>query len=302
MFCFGYDCQTRKQKKFLSQAEQQWPQVSPPYRVCSIKLLKYNIQVICVKSKYPNWEKWHQNISSYCIVVGAKKKKLHKLHLNIYEYKLGFINENLHHLRGAPSHSLSSRDESLSPARVSGVELLHAGGALSKDKHQKCSGFLWTSQSSSLWFQKQKKRKAVRCGIRVGAVWLTLPPSTISFCKSVDAMISMRMAWGGEGHTIKEQEHTTKKTMFIRTWNKNGCAAQYGGFSEMCKSATYYKCKDVKLLYLHQVCAAEENSVKRVKVRFNVWQLIEFTALRHSLKLSGLGEHTCTSLLPVNVL
>lgn len=45
--------------------------------------------------------------------------------------------------------------------------------------------------------------------------WLTLPPSTISFCKSVDAMTSMRMAWRRIGvkhstyvHMNHEQEHT----------------------------------------------------------------------------------------------
>lgn len=40
-----------------------------------------------------------------------------------------------------------------------------------------------------------KQNQAVSFGFRIRTVRLTLPPSTISFCKSVDAMISIRMAY-----------------------------------------------------------------------------------------------------------
>lgn len=47
-----------------------------------------------------------------------------------------------------------------------------------------------------------KQNQAVRFGFRIRMVRLTLPPSTISFCKSVDAMISIRMAYeAGEDKT-----------------------------------------------------------------------------------------------------
>lgn len=43
----------------------------------------------------------------------------------------------LHHLCGSPSDSLGSRDESLGPAGVSGVELLDGGCALHEQKNKK---------------------------------------------------------------------------------------------------------------------------------------------------------------------
>ena len=43
----------------------------------------------------------------------------------------------------------------------------------------------------------------------VFGVWLTLPPSTISFCKSVDAMINMRMACRRVGRQQRNRRRTT---------------------------------------------------------------------------------------------
>lgn len=51
----------------------------------------------------------------------------------------GHILYNLHHLCGSPSDSLGSRDESLSPARVSGVELLNGRCTLNKQNNSAVS-------------------------------------------------------------------------------------------------------------------------------------------------------------------
>lgn len=111
---------------------------------------------------------------------------------------------NLHHLCGSPSYSLGSRDESLSPTRILGIELLNGCCTLNR-KNQCSQTCLLSILENHLIFKKVKKNKA---GSFLNLEqWLTLPPSTISFCKSVEAIINIRIACRTENTTEKEK-HT----------------------------------------------------------------------------------------------
>lgn len=144
-------------------------------------------------------------------------------------HKLTVLHD-LHHLCGSPSHGLGSRDESLSPARVSGVELLDGGCALNEQEQQYCQScllFYWMEQNSLIPETKAVGLKT-KTKLPVFGVWLTLPPSTISFCKSVDAMINMRMACRKSWTTTEKQE-IKNKTHICTSGCKSETGHVYGG-------------------------------------------------------------------------
>lgn len=98
---------------------------------------------------------------------------------------------NIHHLCSSPSHSLGSRYESFSPTRVSCIKLLNGSCTLER-KIKKLKIVVVGKENREPQIALEIKSMLF---LNPQIQWLTFPLSTISFCKSVDALTSMRIAW-----------------------------------------------------------------------------------------------------------
>lgn len=141
------------------------------------------------------------NISEACAApaVGALEPREHVSYTVSTALRILHILYDLHHLCGSPSYSFGSRDEPFSPARVSGIELLNGCRTLNESKNSIVSSVYcfseWNRTTSSFMFESCLTQKK----LQVSKFELTLPLSTISFCKSVEAMINIRMAYRTSG-------------------------------------------------------------------------------------------------------
>lgn len=161
--------------------------------------------------------------------VGGQVEKTPKLVLSANQEN-ALSNRNLHHLRGPPAHGLGRRDQSLGPARVPGVELFDGGRALNK------TNMFFFLDGETCCFKDSPRTTP-----------LTLPPSTISFCNSVEARTSMRIAY----NTGCKRQHTLSMTTKKRPVKGRQSQAY---LHEVCATVEDPERKKVDAMIRHQCC------------------------------------------------